>query len=635
MGDSMPRRLNGLRVASGLLFCGNLLILCLSPLLIYSLPPYPARVLLFTVVLSPLIWLYHYSRSTWVDYSESVIFRFLAFLGVTSFIYLLFNMLQFGVLGEGVMLSEVAMLAEEYGRQGVIVRTSSHSYFFQAPFLAYMLNQVCGVPAHYAVFMEQAVIILLLALLSMYVHTRIRVMIPNQSGFYRLLACVVPLALIASGTRIWVPGLNVNYRDIGSYLAMFAITYSVANGLTRRQDYVTVLLLVLGVVFGSPPAGIVVILFFAVYSLLTKRVGPMVYAILPVFYIVSSAGLYLRSLIGYGEAVLEGFLFAIVAVLAGTDILDQNERLYVVPYGDRTLETLTYFAVLGIAGLVILLRFAGHLRRPRVHIRDLRVVALVVVLLSTLLWIFGAIDLVLYLAVVGAVGLGLGLRFVNRLLGLPIQIRDPRYATLYIVVVVTLLVTVFVTLGATVMPETTFSDIRTIVFSFLLVVLPVVFVKPPLYRQLQRLRVRRLVLTVMVVLLCAVALLKPSSLFPKSLLDESYVVEDRRLSQTIGYAKTFLFESYPMGTVTFDYKSHLQIVRFMVVNRTFGFREVFYNVSLLSKLETLENRIAFFDQHGVTEPSLYLTRDDYQKAYNLSLAANIVFNDGRIIISTQ
>lgn len=631
----MPRRLNGLRVASGLLFCGNLLILCLSPLLIYSLSPYAARVVLFIVFLSPLIWLYHYSRSTWVDYSESVIFRFLAFLSVTSFIYLLFNMLQFEVLGEGVMLSEVAMLAEEYGRQGVIVRTSSHSYFFQAPFLAYMLNQVCGVPTHYAVFMEQAAIILLLALLSMYVHTRISVMIPNQSGIYRLLACVVPFALIASGTRIWVPGLNVNYRDIGSYLAMFAITYSVTNGLTRRQDYVTVLLLVLGVVFGSPPAGIVVILFFTVYSVLTKRLGSMVYAILPVFYIVSSAGLYLRSLFGYGQYALEGFLFVIVQILTGGGPPPPPKRPYVVPYGDRTLEMLTYLAVLGIAGLVILLRFARHLRRPRVRIRDLRVVALVVVLLLTFLWIFGAIDLVLYLAVVGAVGLRLGLRFVNHLRGLPIRLRDPHYATLLIVVVVTLLVTVFVTLGATVMPETTFSDIRTIIFSFLLVVLPVVFVTPPLYRQLQRLRVRRLVLAVLVVLLCAAALLKPSSLFPKSHRDESYVVEDRRLSQSIGYAKTFLFESYPMGTVAFDYKSHLQIVRFMVVNRTFVFREVFYNVSLLSKLETLENGIAFFDQLGVTAPSLYLTRDDYQKAYNLSLAANIVFNDGRIIISTQ
>jgi hypothetical protein len=196
-------------------------------------------------------------------------------------------------------------------------------------------------------------------------------------------------------------------------------------------------------------------------------------------------------------------------------------------------------------------------------------------------------------------------------------------------------VTLFVTLGATVMPETTFSDIRTIVFSFLLVVLPILFVTPPVYRQLQQLRWQRFVLMGLLLLLCMAALLKPASVFPKSSLDAPYVIEDRRLSQTIGHAKTVLFTYYPMGTVYFDYKSNLQIVRFMVVNRTFVFRDVFYNISLISTLTTLRDSVAFFDRRGVTEPSLYLNVTDYRTAYTLSLAANIVFDDGEIIISTH
>ena len=128
----MRRRLSTLRIASGGLFLVHLQIILLSPLLIYSLPPYPARILLFTVFLSPLIWLYHYSQTPWIHYGESTIFRFFAFLGVTSFLYLFFNLQHLDALSEGVMLSEVAMLAEEYGRQGVIVRTSAHSYFFSS-----------------------------------------------------------------------------------------------------------------------------------------------------------------------------------------------------------------------------------------------------------------------------------------------------------------------------------------------------------------------------------------------------------------------------------------------------------------------------------------------------------------------
>jgi hypothetical protein len=338
---------------------------------------------------------------------------------------------------------------------------------------------------------------------------------------------------------------------------------------------------------------------------------------------------------GYWQYALAGVLVVIMEILTDGPGPKPPERLYVVPYGDRSIETLTYLAVLGIAGVVVFLRFAKHLRRPRLSVGDLRVVALVIVVLSTILVMVRAIDAVIYLAILGAVGLGLCVRFMRRLWPRKIRILDPGYATLVIVIVLTLLLTLGVTLGATMMPETTFSDIRTIVFSFLLVVLPVVFVTQPLYRQLQQLRLRKPVLGILVVLICAAALLKPYSLFPKSRIDESYVVEDRRLSQTIGYAKTFLFEYYPEGTVYFDYKSNLRIVRFMAVNHTFVFRDVFHEVYLISKLETLENCIAFFDKHGVTEPSLYLTFEDYRNAYNLSLVANIVFDDGAIIISTQ
>jgi hypothetical protein len=591
-------RLSHLRIASGVLFLIHLLIILLSPLVIYSLPPYPARILLFTIFLSPLIWLYHYSRTPWIHYDESVLFRFLSFLGVTSFLYLLFNLQHIDTLGEGVILSEVAMLAEEYGRQGVIVRISAHSYFFQAPFLAYTLNQICGLPVHHAVFLEQGAIILLLALLSLYLQTRIHAMIPKPTPLYLFLACIVPFALVASGTRIWVPGLTVNYRDIGSYLAMVGITYIAVNGLTRRRDYVTMLLLVLGVVLGSPPAAIVLILFFTVYSLFTKQLGPAVYAILPLFYIISSAGLYMRSLMRYGDVALTGVLSAIVEVVTTGSFPDSPDRPYMVPYGDRTIETFTYLAILGVAGVVIGLRYAPHFRRSRIRLPRVY-------------------------------------RFLSWLRLRQIRIVHPRYATLFLVLVVTLWVTLFVTLGATVMPETTFSDIRTIVFSFLLVVLPILFVTPPVYRQLQQLREQRLVLTGLLLLLCMTALLKPASVFPKSSLDAPYVIEDRRLSQTIGHAKTVLFTYYPMGAVYFDYKSNLQIVRFMAVNRTFVFRDVFYNISLISTLSTLRDSVAFFDRRGVTEPSLYLNVTDYRTAYSLSLAANIVFDDGAIIISTR
>ena len=60
-----------------------------------------------------------------------------------------------------------------------------------------------------------------------------------------------------------------------------------------------------------------------------------------------------------------------------------------------------------------------------------------------------------------------------------------------------------------------------------------------------------------------------------------------------------------------------------------------YNIALISQLTTLADSVAFFDRRGITEPSLYLNFTDYRNAYNLSLAANIVYDDGAIIISTH
>ena len=559
------------------------LCLILAPLAVTLLSPYLARIVLISVFFLPLVGLYYYSRAERVHYFEAKIGRFLAFLGASAFIYLLYNLYHFQPIAEGVLSSEVILLAEEYARQGYIVRTSSHSYFIQTPYLTYVLTAICGLPAIFAAVLEQLIIIVFLALLSMYFSQIIRKAVPNDNILFSMLPYVIPYAFIASGTRIWVPGLYLNYRDIGAYLVILVLGFLFSRGLDNRSDFVVILILILGLTLGSPTAAIFCILFFTLFTLFDKRVGMSLFIVLPLFYLVTSAALYISSLRYYITFAWQGISTFLMDVLSGTPLPPIVPWARVqVPYAEKYVQTITYFSVLLLGAIIVLIRFL-YRRQKRFRVYE-----------------------------------------------------DSRFKAVYYSTFILLALSAAVTVGVSALPETTFSDIRTIVFLFVLLVLPFIFASPSFLQALTRIRWGMPFVLIIILLSSSAALIKPYDLYPKSANDAVIQVEDRRLDYTaLGYAGDFLFNHYQEGRVYFDWKSRWFLFGAAIYNQSFTFGGLSYEVYDISRLKQIDDSVVIFNKNGVTLPSIRVENTTYLNAYNLSQRANIVYDDGGILFATK
>jgi hypothetical protein len=548
-----------------------------------SLSPYLARIMLVGAFFLPVLWLYYYSRSERMHRFDAKIGRFLAFLGAPTFIYLLYNVYHFQPIAEGVLSSEVVLLAEEYVRQGYIVRTSSHSYFIQTPYLTYVLTSICGLPAIYAAVLEQLTIIVFLALLSMYFSQIIQKALPNNNFLFSMLPYVIPFAFVASGTRIWVPGLQLNYRDIGAYLVILVLGFLFSRGLDNRSDFVVILLLILGLTLGSPTAAIFCILFFTLFTLFDKRVGMSLFIVLPLFYLVTSAALYISSLRYYVSFAWQGISTFLIDIISGTPLPPIVPWARVqVPYGEKYIQTLTYFSILLLGAIIVLIRILyRRQKRFRVH-------------------------------------------------------EDSRFKAVYYSTFILLALSAAVTVGVSALPETTFSDIRTIVFLFVLLVLPFVFASRTFLQALSRIKWSMPLLLIVILLSSSAALMKPYDLYPKSANDAIIQVEDRRLDLTaLGYAGDFLFNHYQEGRVYFDWKSRWFLFGASIYNQSYTFAGLSYEVYDISRLNQIDNSIVIFNKKGVILPSIRVENTTYLHAYNMSQRANIVYDDGGILFATK
>ena len=92
-----------MEIKRGLAFAfmlATFLSLILAPLAISLVSSYLARILLVGVFFLPIVGLYYYSRADRANHFEAKIARFLAFLGESIFIYLLYNVYHFQPIAE-------------------------------------------------------------------------------------------------------------------------------------------------------------------------------------------------------------------------------------------------------------------------------------------------------------------------------------------------------------------------------------------------------------------------------------------------------------------------------------------------------------------------------------------------------
>ena len=187
-------------------------------------------------------------------------------------------------------------------------------------------------------------------------------------------------------------------------------------------------------------------------------------------------------------------------------------------------------------------------------------------------------------------------------------------------------------IGASTKPETTFSDIRTIVMVLVSLWLPFLFIS----RQLIAYINARKVLLVFVMMLLVIASLRTIyEIYPKSIYDPINVAEDSRLGSTSIYVTGDFVKNYHVkGGIIWDYNV---LIRIGPQVSSSNYETRLLDEPLLQKTFVLfpEKSILIFSIAGIRYPSIYHSSKAYMTAYNFSIAHNILYNNGVVLIVSQ
>jgi hypothetical protein len=123
--------------------------------------------------------------------------------------------------------------------------------------------------------------------------------------------------------------------------------------------------------------------------------------------------------------------------------------------------------------------------------------------------------------------------------------------------------------------------------------------------------------------------------YPKSIQDPIYVVEDSRLGSTGIYVLAdFLNAHYKMGGIVGDFKVFNRIGRFLPDSQ---YEKRWLNESTLSKpfVRFPYRSILIFNIAGNEYPSIYHSPETYMAAYNFSISHNRLYDNGIVVIASE
>jgi len=187
-------------------------------------------------------------------------------------------------------------------------------------------------------------------------------------------------------------------------------------------------------------------------------------------------------------------------------------------------------------------------------------------------------------------------------------------------------------IGASTSAERSFSDIRTLVMTFVGLLLPFSFLSK---RLLVRLGRNRILLGSVMLLLIFASFGNLYHNYPKSAQDPVLTVEDARLGTSQLYSVgEYIAARYKSGGIVVDYKVSNRLVTLLYSGK--------YEVSLLGKAPMSDlfskfprGGILVFNVAGIAYPSLYHSPRDYAEAYDYSLTHNRVYANGSVLLVTS
>lgn len=482
----------------------------------------------------------------------------------TSFVLIRYNPFLPDYM-EGVVHSEYFLAAQSYVKNGTMALNSTHSFLFQEPMIFSSLINMAGFSINYAAYLFLAVYTIVIAFAATLIFRAATEAFGDRKGVVGgLLPGIVVFSMISFA--------NSERMEIGIPLMFLLLSYLLVAGFSRR-NVVVILLLVLAITFGSATSVLVMIPFFLLFALLGRRASSSVYSVIPLAYFVFAGYSYLVRLGSYLAFSARGLFDFLQNVILGR--LPQRvlpwQRSSVTTLGDTYILSVAYLSVLAVSVLVLLLGFLAW-RKNHFHIGNEKKALSQTALIAALFFV--VVAMVAYI-------------------------------------------------GASVEPETTFSDIRTIAIVLGTLLLPFLLVSRKISNKISA----SLFMSILIIGLLVLASLRTYyGSYPKSMFDPINQVEDIRVDTfSISNAGDFLSRFYTSGTIVFDYKtgrisSHL------------------FNGSARSTVFTSavdQAPLVVFDINGLKYGSLYTSPEAYAEAYNLTLSQNVIYNDAHVLIVKQ
>ncbi len=473
-----------------------------------------------------------------------------------------------------VLHTDRLLFAQQYSFTGHLSFVSGHSYFFLPSMMMFFFNTVCALSYTLSLYLSFGLEFFVVALIGLMIFRFVQtsnIGLLKNASVKSLLPFFIAMSFIAF--------INTNREDAALLLTPLLLYFLFKRGFKSRSDGLITLLLVIGITLGSATGALFLIVFFFVFAFFSDAKTKLLYSFIPLAYVFISAYSYSLMITQYTSVAWSGFIGFLNSALSGqiSSRVEPWQRAQLTAPADTYVLTISYLSVLLLSVVIAFtLTFYRNKNQSLFGHRNINAGYSACLIC---LWLFLAIATATYL-------------------------------------------------GFSVTAESSSSDVREIVFVFIMLCLPFILSSKKLFRALN---VSKLLVVILIALTVIASFQTVYSIYPKSVKDPINAVEDSRLEPVSKYAaSSFLSNAAPAGSgIALDYKVYLA--------NALSLSE--FGVSMLSN-DTIsaDGKIEFsvdyvgFDINGLKYGSIYISPEIYSAAYELTQSHDTVYDSGNIII---
>jgi len=508
----------------------------------------------------------------------------IALLCLTSLFFLLWHSQFFTqYFSEFVLHSDTFVFSQEYSISNSLVFNTPHSYFFMLPLIVHLFQDL-GLTNDVIVYLLLALYGFLVSILGILVFESTQKQLLRVDKQKRSLSTLPGLiSFMAISFAYSARGsLAVGFPLI---LSLITIWFFMSHKIKNRTEIVFILFLAVGLTFGNQDGIILMSTFFLIY-LFFDRKSSMIYALIPLGYLVFFCTAYMQLFVSYVNIAISGFqdFFHRLLSSQSTARILPWERTSSIPQSDVYVSSAANIATLILcvffSSIILFFMFTKKNNLPKNEEKDEHFERVWLVWL--LLWL--SVTLITYI-------------------------------------------------GVSTVSETPSSDTRTIVVILLSEILMFAFISTRLFEYINRIPAKKIL---MICLIGLIGLASLSSIFashPLSANDPRLVVEDDWSSVNGVYAVSSFINSYfPNGGIVADYEVLNHINPYISSG---NYETRLLNAATIDEVFQIHHYqiVVIYASAGESYPSLDQTPEDYSAATNFANNNDLIYNNGIVTIS--